>query len=400
MHVAFVISHLGGNGAERVVYRLARGFSDRGHKVDIVLFQTIIHRRLPEGVRVFVLGEAPDRLTEEKAADVLARAIQLPAPCRAFDWVRVANAFHWNPLCLPSKRMLRRARAVASYMQLERPDCVVSHLPRAETATLLACRMTGERPPIVPTVHSHVHHRSYRNRLRSRRLFHGAAHFVGVSRGVSDSLAAAVAIPRENITTIYNPVVTPEVHVRAAEQPSHPWLLDGGAPVILAAGRLSKEKDYPTLLRAFARLVGRRPCRLVILGQGERKGELEGLAQDLAVAHRISFAGWVENPFAFMSRASLFVLSSIYEGLPTVLVEAMACGCPCVSTDCPAGPAEILEDGRYGPLVPVGDETALAEAMERVLDQPPDGRLLRERATDFSAERSVTAYEQLISTFV
>ena len=296
--------------------------------------------------------------------------------------------------------MLRRARAVASYMQLERPDCVVPHLPRAETATLLACRMTGERPPIVPTVHGDVHYRSYRNRLRSRRLFHGAAHFVGVSRGVSDSLAAAVAVPGENITTIYNPVVTPEVHVRAAEQPGHPWLLDGDAPVILAAGRSSKEKDYPTLLRAFARLVGQRPCRLVILGQGEKKGELEGLAQDLAVAHRVSFAGWVENPFAFMSRASLFVLSSIHEGFAMVLVEAMACGCPCVSTDCPAGPAEVLEDGKYGPLVPVGDEAALAEAMGRVLDQPPEKPVLRQRAADFSVDRAVDAYEQLIESLV
>ena len=400
MHVAFVIPYLGGNGAERVVYRLARGLAGRGHEVDIVLFHTIIHRHLPESVRVFLPGDAPDRLTEERNGDVLARATRLRAPRRAADWMRVANAFHWNPLCLPSKRLLRQARVVASYMELEQPDCLLPHLTRAQVATLLACRLSGEHPPIIPTVHGDAHYRTLRDRQRSRYLSGDAAHFVGVSRGVSESVAETTGIPAKSTTTIYNPVVTPDVRMKAEEQANHPWLSDGGPPVILAVGRLSRQKDYPTLIKAFALLAKRRPCRLVILGQGEQRAEIEELATKLDVADRVSLPGWVENPFAFMSRASLFVLSSIYEGLPTVLIEAMACGCPCVSTDCPAGPSEILEDGRLGPLVPVGDDAALAEAMERVLAQPPDAHALRKRTRDFSGETSVAAYEALISSFV
>ena len=312
----------------------------------------------------------------------------------------MASAFRWNPLCLPSKRLLRQTRAVAWYMATERPDCMLPHLTRSQGATLLAGRLLGEHPPIIPTVHGDAHYRTRRDRQRSRYLSGTAAHFVGVSRGVSDSVAVTTGIPAKSITTIYNPVVMPDVRTRAEEQTNHPWLSDGAPPVILAVGRMSKQKDYPTLIRAFALLAGRRPCRLVILGQGEQRAELEQLAASLGVADRVSFAGWVENPFAFMSRASLFVLSSIYEGLPTVLLEAMACGCPCVSTDCPAGPSEILEDGRLGPLVPVGDEGALADAMERVLERPPDAHALRERAEDFSGEMSVAAYEALISSFV
>ena len=400
MHVAFVIPYLGGNGAERVVYRLARGFAARGHKVDIVLFHTIIHRSLPEEVRVFLAGGEPDRLTEERNGAVLARAVRLdPTPGPA-DWLRVAAAFRWDPLCLPSGRLLRQTRAVASYMRTERPDCMLPHLTRAQASTLLAGRLLGEHPPVIPTVHSDVRHRSRRDRRRTRRLAGGAAHFVGVSRGVSDSMFAATGIPAKNTTTIHNPVVMPDIRTRAEEPADHPWLSDGGPPVILAAGRLTREKDYPTLVRAFALLAARRPCRLVILGQGEQRAEIEQLAAALGVADRMSLPGWVENPFAFMSRASLFVLSSIYEGLPSVLVEAMACGCPCVSTDCPAGPAEILEDGRLGPLVPVGDGAALAGAMERALERPPDARALRERAGDFSGETSVAAYEALISSFL
>lgn len=395
-----MIPYLGGNGAERVVYRLARGFAGRGHKVDIVLFHTIIHRSLPDEVRVFLPGDAPDKLTEERNGDLLARAVRLRPTPGAADWVRVAGAVHWNPLCLPSGRLLRQTRAVASYMRTERPDCVLPHLTRAQMATLLAGRLLGEHPAIIPTVHGHAHYRTRRDRQRSRYLSGTATHFVGVSRGVSDSLAVTTGIPAKGISTIYNPVVMPDVRTRAEEPANHPWLSAGGPPIILAVGRMSRQKDYPTLIRAFALLAARRPCRLVILGQGEDRAEIEQLVESLGIADRVSLPGWVENPLAFMSRASLFALSSIYEGLPTVLLEAMACGCPCVSTDCPSGPSEILKDGQLGPLVPVGDEAALAEAMERVLDLPPDARALRERAGDFSGETSVAAYEALISRFV
>lgn len=407
MHIAFVIDSLGGGGAEQVVYRLVDGLSERGHKVDVVVLQTVIYHHLPQCVRVFLLGGGPDRLTEERSAHVLARSIQLRPPSRtlewahrAFEWAQAANALNWNPRFPPSLRLVRQARAVASYLGVEGPDCVLPNIARAIWATLLGLRMVGENVPVIPMVHGDVHHLSYRSRRKFQHLFPGAAHFVGVSRGVSESLVKAVGVSKESITTIYNPVVTPDLHAKAAEQPNHPWFRDRSTQIILAAGRLTKVKDYPTLIHAFARLARLRPCRLIILGEGSLRQELERLVGKMHLTDRVSFPGWVENPFAFMAQASLFVLSSISEGLPNVLSEAMACGCPCVSTDCPFGPAEILRNGGLGPLVPVGDDAALAEAMAYVLDHPPDGCVLRQRGMDFSAERSVDAYEQLIESLV
>ena len=201
---------------------------------------------------------------------------------------------------------------------------------------------------------------------------------------------------RERVHTIYNPVVTGDLDRKAREPVEHPWIGGDGPPVILAAGRLSAQKDFSTLLVAFARLLTRRPARLVVLGKGKRKPRLVSLARRLGVAEHVDFPGFADNPYAFMARASLFVLSSWYEGLPTVLIEAMACGCPVVSTDCLYGPREILEDGKHGPLVPVGDAEALAAAMARTLDAPPRPEALRERASFFNAARAIDRYEELL----
>ena len=293
------------------------------------------------------------------------------------------------------------ARGMTHYAAREQPDCILPSLHRSIVATLLARGSSTRHPPVMPIVHSSLEAgQNLRTRGRYRRLFAAATHFVGVSEGVSDSLETVARVPRDRITTIYNPVVTPDLHDKAAEQPDHPWLRDDGAPVVLAAGRLEQQKDYPTLIRAFARLATRRPCRLVILGEGSKRKEIEGLVEESGLTDRVSLPGWVENPFAFMARASLFVLSSRWEGLPTVLVEALACGCPCVSTDCPSGPTEILRNGEIGPLVPVGDGAALAEAMDHVLDHPTDRPILRQQAKDFSAERAVDTYEKLLSELV
>ena len=154
------------------------------------------------------------------------------------------------------------------------------------------------------------------------------------------------------------------------------------------------------LIRAFACLNKVRPCRLLILGEGDSRGELERLASDLDVADNVSMPGWVDNPFAYMAHAQLFVLSSNFEGFGLVLAEALACGCPCVSTDCVSGPSEILQGGEIGELVPVGDDRALAEAMQRTLDNPPPKEKLIARGEHFSFDRAIDGYERLISEVV
>ena len=182
---------------------------------------------------------------------------------------------------------------------------------------------------------------------------------------------------------------------RAEEPPEHPWFGDGGPPVILGVGRLAQVKDFLTLIEAFRRVLAERPCRLLILGEGPMRSELESRILALGLEPRVSLPGWKENPYAFMAGAKLFVLSSRYEGFGLVLVEALACGCPAVSTDCPGGPAEILEDPTL--LAPVGDPEALAKVMLRALARPMDKAVLQAKAARFSIEPAMDGYEKLIS---
>jgi glycosyltransferase involved in cell wall biosynthesis len=177
-----------------------------------------------------------------------------------------------------------------------------------------------------------------------------------------------MGIPRSHIQVIYNPIVTPDLQAKAKAPLEHPWFRSGEPPVILAAGRLTAQKDYSMLIRAFARVRQVRPARLMILGEGEDRPILEELARQLGVEQDVSLPGFVMNPYPYMAHAALFVLSSRWEGLPTVLVEALYCGAPLIATDCPSGPREILRDGQYGQLVPVGDDIFLARAIETTLD--------------------------------
>jgi glycosyltransferase involved in cell wall biosynthesis len=204
-------------------------------------------------------------------------------------------------------------------------------------------------------------------RLGYRFLYPSADAVVAPSRGVAGSLLQLSPIPIQKVHVIYNPVVSPELYEKADAPVEHPWFQPHQPPVVLAAGRLVALKGYDTLLRAFARVRQETPARLVILGEGPERPNLERLAAELGVAADVDMPGFDPNPFRYMKRAGVFVLSSRYEGLPNVLIQALACGCPVVSTDCPSGPSEILDGGRYGALVPVDDVEAMAGAIVRAL---------------------------------
>jgi glycosyltransferase involved in cell wall biosynthesis len=199
------------------------------------------------------------------------------------------------------------------------------------------------------------------------------------------------------VVAIANPIVTPELLEKARAPVAHPWLEPGSPPVVLGAGRLTRQKRFDVLLHAFALVTRTRPARLLLLGEGEDRVELEALASSLGLsADQYSFPGYVENPYAYMSRASLFVLSSDFEGLPSVLIEALATGCPVVSTDCPGGASEILRGGAVAPLVPVDDPPALAAAMLRLLEEPPDREPLRQRGLDYGMATAVDRYLEVL----
>jgi glycosyltransferase involved in cell wall biosynthesis len=436
-HLAIFIRSLeGGGGAERMMVSLARGFAERGHRVDLVLgtARGAFLDDVPDTVRIVELGRhsvlraVPTFLRDPRSALKLAPAFRGVFP-------------HWVLGCIPD---------LARYLSRERPDAMLSALNYSNIAALWARRFADAPTRLVVSERNTLTHRA---QVRRRNLelpaltaafYPWADAIAAVSEGVADDLASASGISRDRITTTYNPVVGPEIEQDAKQALDDPWFGDDAVPVILAAGKLKKQKGFETLVEAFGALRERHKARLVILGEGDlreallEQAEQAGVSPDLAlpgfvtlvdalgalrerptarlvilgdgdlraallapaaqagVSSDLALPGFVDNPFRYMARASLFVLSSRWEGLPGVLIQAMACGCPVVSTDCPSGPHEILAGGRYGELVPVDDPKALADAMERRLDAPRASEELIARAAEFSVERSVDRYLALL----
>jgi glycosyltransferase involved in cell wall biosynthesis len=204
-------------------------------------------------------------------------------------------------------------------------------------------------------------------RATMRATYSFADHVIAVSQGIADSLKNDVGIKRY-IQVAYNPILSPETFQKANQAAIHPWL-NQDIPVILGVGRLEHRKDFSNLIRGFALLKNMRAAKLLILGEGEERGFLESLIQELNLTQDAQLLGFVDNPYAYMKQANVFVLSSISEGLPTVLIEAMALGTPVVATDCISGPREILEAAQYGKLVPTQNPEALAKAIHETLCQ-------------------------------
>lgn len=258
----------------------------------------------------------------------------------------------------------------------------------------ISCRL------YIRAVTNHLQRLRYTNFIRRwyelrniRHLYRKADGIVAVSNGVADDVRHIVGKHCPSITTARNPVITDDLFRRAQSMPSHPWF-DGDIPIILGIGRFSRAKNFPLLLEAFAQVRQQRPCRLILLGKGRQQGRLEQLSARLGVAQDVDMPGYVENPYPYLRHASLFVLSSLWEGSPNVLTEALALGCPVVATDCPSGPREILQDGKFGSLVPMNDATALAQAMLDTLRQPPSAEALRQATLGYTTKESARQYLQ------
>ena len=298
------------------------------------------------------------------------------------------------------------SRAVPGLIrQLRRvcPTALLAGMSHANVVAAIAHRLSGSRARLVLSEHAHLssvlhQYRDIQTRVTQllMRITYPWAHaLVSVSEGVKSDLRHPVRIQEDRSLVIYNPVVDSGLVTKSLMAPSHPWLLAADVPVVLAVGRLTPQKDFSNLLEAFALLRRTREVRLLILGEGELRADLLRQGQRLGISRDLSLPGFEVNPYAAMRAAQLFVLSSAFEGMSYVLVEAMACGTRVVSTDCPSGPSEVLEAGRWGSLVPVGDPQALAAAICRTLDDPapPD---VRARAAEFSVERAVSAYARVL----
>lgn len=380
-----------GGGVARVMMNLADAFVERGHHVDLLVprVQGPYLQQVPPAVTVIPLTLSFKRVAQLRPLVVEYHGVQA---------LGIASALVGASRYLP---------ALMQYLQQQAPDALLSAKTSPNLAALWARRLTGVATRVVISEHTNFsqeirqHTRKWHWQWRFmptvvHNLYPWADAMVTVSDGVADDLAVSADLSRQAMTTIYNPVVTSSLHDLAQASLAHPWFAPGSPPVIVAAGRLAVQKDFPTLIKAVARVRAVRNVRLMILGEGKERAALQSLALTLGMGSHVDLPGFVDNPFAHMARASVFVLSSAFEGLANVLIEAMACGCPVVSTDCPSGPQEVLAGGMYGPLVPVGDDTALAQAIHATLDTVPDQHKLRARAAQFSAERIADQYLQVM----
>ncbi len=332
---------------------LGQGGADR---VTVTLLRELDRRRFRP---MLVLMRAEGSLLEEVPADVPVHDL--------------ASRSLWTAW-LPLARLLRRLS----------PRVLLSTSSGANLIACLAHRVAGREMRLVLSERNVL----YRDQGRFKRhlqamlkrwLYPRADCVTAVSRGVADDLRDRLGLPEERIRVVYNPVVTADLTELEKVEPDDPWLADGG-PVVLAAGRLVPAKGFDHLLAAFAELNTDPSARLVILGEGPERTALDRLARDLGINDRVRFAGFDPNPFRYMSRCAVFVLSSRYEGLPGALIQAMACGAAVVACDCPAGPAEIVEDGVDGFLVPPGDRPAMVARIAALLDDPEMRRRLGEVA--------------------
>jgi glycosyltransferase involved in cell wall biosynthesis len=332
--VALFLPSLAGGGAERVVLNLAAGFAQRGFTTDLVLAST-------GGPYV----------------------AQVPGS------VRVIN--------LNATRMLRSLIPLAAYLRREQPLALLAALDHANLVAMAASRISRQQTRTAISVHcTFPKTTGWSSPNESAipwllgRLHLWADVIVAVSSGVADDLARTTAIPRERITVIHNPVITPDLMLAATARTEHAWFDDATCPIILGVGRLTPQKNFRLLIEAFSIVKQHRDARLVILGEGAERPVLEAFARQNGIQDSVALPGFVENPYSHMARAALFALSSDFEGLPTVLIESLAVGTPVVSTDCESGPREILRGGMFGALVPVGDAPALAHAILRGLANP------------------------------
>lgn len=353
--VALFTQDMSGGGAERSTMQIASGLASRGYDVDLVLC----------------------RATGEYLS-------QIPSSIRVID--------------LKTRQAILSYRPLIRYLEKERPHAILSTLNQPNVVAAFAGQKTGIRSVI--SIRNNLSAESSNGKLRTKfipafmsKASRVANEICAVSHGVAEDSANLLSLPISRIHVIYNPVIDDEFQLARARVCPHPWLQDQEIPVVMSAGRLSSQKDFQTLIAAFARIRAR--ARLIILGEGPMRGALEKQIDELQIRDRVALPGFDENPMRYMSKAHVFALSSKYEGLPGVLIQALGCGCNLVSTDCPSGPREVLQDGRYGALVPVGDINSMASGLEAALTSQRQGVMV-DALQRFTRDYVVNQYIELL----
>jgi glycosyltransferase involved in cell wall biosynthesis len=359
--MAFLLATLTGGGAERVVLKLAGAFAARGIAVDLLALHAHgeLASAVPDGVR----------LIELKARTTLG--------------------------ALPD---------LVAYLRTESPEVLLSTNPHTNILAVLARRRGGRPVRLVLRASTVLEDIRQSRWMRARFLpvamrwaYPRADAVVALCRASADELVDVIGVPAAKVALIANPVLDSAFEHQLAEPPAHPWLRDGGPPVVLGVGRLEAQKDFGTLVDAVAAVRRMRPCRLLLLGEGPERAALEAqVARNGLGKDDVSMPGFVANPIAAMASADVFVLPSLWEGLPNALIEALGTGVPVIATTGPGGSREVLQEGRWGSLVPPGNAAALAAEIGRILARPPTPRVRSPRAADFASDAIIRQYLEVL----
>ncbi len=359
--ITFFLDALHGGGAEKAVVNMLQGLSKRDFILDLVLakIEGPYVEMVPKEVNMIDLGTG--------------RAMKSVFPLTSYlkqnrPWALVANMGHVNVAAAIAKEL----SGISTRLVLVEQNNISAHPPSIPRAKLIK--------PL------------------AKWLYPRADIVAGVSAGVARDIEYQYGLTAGRALVINNPVVDETLFIKAKETPDHPWFQDQDIPVFLAVGRLTEQKDFPNLLQAFALVRAKQAARLIILGEGEDRSKLEAEINRLGIAADVLMPGFAANPYSYMSHARALILSSKEEGLPTVLIEALGCGCQIVSTNCPSGPDEILEGGKFGILVPVADSKALSEGMLNSLNSKLSKEVLVERARYFSTDKVVAKFLDLLNS--
>lgn len=353
--ICFFTARHGQSGVPLAQLRLARAFLARGFRVD------------------FVFGFVPEGIDPPNIEGIDIHDLGQP---------RVVK------LLLPIMRLIRK----------KRPDVIFSAEDHLNAIVTLAALLSGSRAKmsassrVTPfdTYSNAIFSKKWILKQLSRLLWRRVDVLTCVSEDMVGQYRNVFGLTRHS--AIYNVIVDEDLHRKKEENVDHPWFADKEVPLIISAGRLAPEKRFADMIEAMRIVNDRRFARLVILGDGPLRGELQALIDRLGLTDRAELLGFQSNPMKYFRRSRLFILSSRVEGLPNVLVEAMACGCPVVSTNCPTGPREVLKDGEFGELVPVGSPLAMAEAILRALEADPRSEKLEEAVRPFTTEAVVARH--------
>ncbi len=361
--IVIFLTSLGGGGAEKAMLHLAMSLHSKGHQVSFFL----------------IVKEGP-------------YLKQVPQKIEVVSFNPLVKRFRVPQSLLPFSLYLRR----------ESPDVIISAMNKCNLIAIVARAISGIKTKLIISEQNFIS-LSIRGLIRKRvmhlliRLLYPRANFItAASKGIADDLSKCAKIPQERVQVVYNPIIDEKVYEKCREDVSHPFFSESSEGVVIGVGSLSESKGFANLIEAFSILRREKNLRLIILGEGEEREKLEEMTGNLGVEKYVSMPGFVDNPYAYMARSKVFVHPAIYEGLGNVLVEAMACGTPVVATNCPTGPAEALDNGRFGRLVPVKNINALAEAIKEAMSSPRNHEELCKRAKFFSVEAAANKYLKMI----